>query len=72
MTKGQAKLLVSEKIEKFAEKYPNLKKEIEKIKNNGNEVVVMFKNGSTITCVAPTDNSRGFRGNILIRNCLDM
>lgn len=65
-TKGQAKLLVSEKIEKFAEKYPNLKKEIEKVKNNGNETVVLFKNGSSITCVAPTDTSRGFRGNILI------
>lgn len=66
MTKGQAKLLVSEKIEKFAEKYPRLGDAISKIKNNGNETVVVFKGGSTITCVAPNDNARGYRANILI------
>ena len=65
-TKGQAKLLVSSKIEKFAEKYPNLQKEILKITKNTNEIVVYFKNGSTITCCSPTDNSRGLRGNVLI------
>lgn len=65
-TKGQAKLIVTEKIEKFAEKYPNLKKEINKVNKNANEVVVFFKNGSSITCVTPTENSRGYRANILI------
>lgn len=65
-TKGQAKLLVSTKIEKFAEKYPNLQKEILKINKNTNEIVVYFKNGSTITCVSPTDTSRGYRSNLLI------
>lgn len=65
-TKGQAKLMVSEKIEKFAEKYPRLQQCISKIKNNGNETVVIFKGGSTITCVAPNDNARGYRANILI------
>lgn len=65
-TKGQAKLLVSTKIEKFAEKYPNLQKEILKITKSANEIVVYFKNGSTITCCSPTDNSRGLRGNVLI------
>lgn len=71
-TKGQAKLMVSSKIEKFAEKYPNLKKEILKINRNSNETVVVFKNGSTITCITPSDTSRGYRGNILIRNCLNI
>lgn len=65
-TKGQAKLVVTSKIEKFAEKYPNLKKEILKVNKSANEIIVFFKNGSTITCVSPTDNSRGFRGNVLI------
>lgn len=65
-TKSQAKLMVSEKIEKFAEKYPRLESCISKVKNNGNETVVIFKGGSTITCVAPTDNARGYRANILI------
>jgi len=65
-TKGQAKLIVSSKIEKFAEKYPNLDKEILKINKSANEIIVFFKNGSTITCVSPNDNSRGYRGNILI------
>ena len=66
MTKSQAKLLISEKVEKFAEKYPNLKNEILKINKNANEIVVLFKNGSSITCVAPTETSRGYRANILI------
>lgn len=65
-TKGQAKLIVTAKIEKFAEKYPNLQKEIYKIVKNTNETVVYFKNGSTITCVSPTENSRGYRGNLLV------
>lgn len=65
-TKSQAKLLISEKVEKFAEKYPNLKNEILKINRNASEIVVLFKNGSSITCVAPTETSRGYRANILI------
>lgn len=67
-TKKQAKLLVSEKIEK--ELMPNsaaLRKEILKVKDNQNEVVVYFRNHSTITVVAPGDGGRGYRSTILIR-----
>lgn len=67
-TKKQAKLLVSEKIEK--ELMPSssaLRKEILRVKDNQNEVVVYFRNHSTITVVAPGDGGRGYRSTILIR-----
>ncbi len=66
-TKGQSKLLISQKIEKeLCGKYPNLAREIKQIKTGANESVVIFKNGSTIEAVASNDNSRGYRGNILV------
>lgn len=66
-TKGQSRLLISQKIDKeLKAKYPNLAREIEDIKTSANESVVIFKNGSTIEAVASNDNSRGYRGNILI------
>lgn len=67
-TKKQAKLLVSEKIEKELMKMSApLRKEIRKIKDNQNEVIVYFKNGSTITVVAPGDGGRGYRSTVLVR-----
>jgi len=67
-TKKQAKLLVSEKIEKeLMNQSDMLRKEIRNVKDNTNEVVVYFKNGSTITVVAPGDSGRGYRSTILIR-----
>ena len=67
-TKKQAKLLVSEKIEKELMKMSApLRKEIRKVKDNQNEVIVYFKNGSTITVVAPGDGGRGYRSTVLIR-----
>lgn len=66
MTKGQAKLLVDSKIRGFATEFPNLGNEIKEIKVNSFDAKVIFKNESTITCVTPSDNSRGFRGNVLI------
>lgn len=67
-TKKQAKLLVSEKIEKELMKMSSpLRNEIKKIKDNQNEVIVYFKNGSTITVVAPGDSSLGYRSTILVR-----
>lgn len=65
-SKKQSKLMVTEKIEPFSQKYPNLGKEIDKINKNGDEIVVYFKNGSKITCCTPDDRSRGMRGNLLI------
>lgn len=67
-TKKQAKLLVSEKIEKELMNWsPALRKEIVRVKDNQSEVVVFFKNHSTITVVAPGDTGRGYRSTILIR-----
>ncbi|MEG2546353.1 MAG: hypothetical protein RSA51_07320 [Niameybacter sp.] len=65
-SKKQSKLMVTEKIEPFSQKYPNLGREIDKINKNGDEIVVYFKNGSKITCCTPDDRSRGMRGNLLI------
>lgn len=67
-TKGQSKLLVSEKIQKeLMNLSPVLKKEIEKVKDNQNEVVVSFRNHSTITVVPASENGRGYRSNCIVR-----
>ena len=65
-TKGQAKLIISEKIQEFYDKYPILRKEIKEIKTSNNDIRVVFRNGSTIVAVTSSDNSRGHRGNILV------
>lgn len=66
-TKGQAKLIVTQKIMKdFMNNNPNIRREIREVKNNNNECIVYFHNGSSIEAVTSTDNSRGYRGNILI------
>lgn len=67
-TKKQAKLLVSEKIQKELMNYPALRKEISKVKDNQNDVVVFFRCHSTITVVAPNENSRGYRSTFIIRD----
>lgn len=67
-TKGQAKLLVSEKIQKeLMSLSPVLRKEIYKIKDNQNEVIVYFKNHSTITVCVSGESARGHRSSILVR-----
>lgn len=67
-TKGQSKLLVSEKIQKeLMNMSPVLRSEITRIKDNQNEVVVYFGNNSTITVVTANDNSRGYRSNVIVR-----
>lgn len=67
-TKGQSKLLVSEKIQKeLMNMSPRLRKEIKKIKDNQNEVIVFFKNNSTITVVPASENARGYRSNVIVR-----
>ena len=67
-TKGQSKLLVSEKIQKeLMRDSPILRKEIRKIKDNQNEVIVYFRNHSTITVVPASENGRGYRSTTLVR-----
>ena len=64
--KKQGKLIITEKIEKELMQYPNLAREIKQIKTSSNEAIVIFHNGSTIEAVTSNENSRGYRGNILI------
>lgn len=67
-TKGQSKLIVSEKIQKeLMSKSKALNREILKIKDNQNEVIVFFRNTSTITVVPASDNGRGYRSTCIIR-----
>mgnify|MGYP004442996143 CR=1 FL=1 len=67
-TKGQSKLIVSEKIKKeLMNMSPVLRAEIEVIKDNQNETIVVFRNGSSITVVACNQNARGHRSHVLLR-----
>lgn len=67
-TKNQAKLLVSEKIEKeLCSWSPVLRKEIKKIVTNNNNVEVIFYNGSKIIVVVASDNARGYRATDIVR-----
>lgn len=67
-TKGQSKLIVSEKIKnELMRMSPMLKLEIESIKDNQNEVIVFFRNGSTITVVPASENGRGYRSSCCVR-----
>ena len=66
-TKGQAKLLISQKIEKeLMAMSPSLRREIKEVKCGANEAKVTFHNGSTIEAVVSGEQSRGYRCNILI------
>lgn len=67
-TKGQSKLLVSEKIQKeLMSMSPALRKEIKGVKDNQNEVIVTFWNNSKITVVPASENGRGYRSNVIVR-----
>lgn len=66
-TKGQGKLIVTEKIKnELMSDSPNLRREILNIKDNQNDVIVYFRNGSTIKVVPATDNARGNRSTCVI------
>lgn len=68
MTKGQSKLIISEKIRnELMNMSPILQKEISNIKDNQNEIIVFFRNSSTITVVVAGENGRGHRSNCVIR-----
>lgn len=67
-TKGQSKLLVSEKIQKeLMNMSPQLRKAIVSIRSNQQEVVVTFRNNSSITVVPASENGRGYRSNVIVR-----
>lgn len=66
-TKGQSKLIVTEKIKnELIPQSPMLEREILNIKDNQNEVIVYFRNGSTITVVPALDSARGHRSTFII------
>lgn len=59
-SKSQAKILISQKIGiELQNMSPNLRREISKIQVNQNDIVVHFKNGSTITAVTSGESARG-------------
>lgn len=64
--KNQAKLIITQKIKELERLFPNVRREIKTIKDSNQECMVEFHNTSTITAVVSNDNSRGYRGNILI------
>ena len=67
-TKGQSKLLISDKIEKeLMGRSPRLRKEIKKIVSNQTEMMVYFKNNSTIRVVTANEGARGNRSNCVVR-----
>lgn len=67
-TKGQSKLLVSEKIQKELMRDSSvLRKAIVKVKDNQNEIIVYFRNHSTITVVPASENGRGYRSTCIVR-----
>lgn len=65
-TKGQARLIITEKIFALKNNSKNVEREIKEFKTSANECYVVFWNGSKITAVTSGDSARGYRANILI------
>jgi len=66
-TKGQAALIITEKVEKvLIPMSPSLHREIRDIVHSQHRCCVTFRNGSTIEAVTSTSYSRGYRGNVLV------
>lgn len=65
-TKGQARLIISEKIYTIKNNSTNVAREVAEFKTSVNECYVAFKNGSKITAVTSGESARGYRANILI------
>lgn len=67
-TRGQSKLIISEKIvNELMEMSPNLKKEIKNIKDSQNESIVYFQSGSTIRVFTANKFARGLRSHVAVR-----
>lgn len=66
-TKKQARLIVSEKIQKeILPKSPLLQAEIKKIRDSQNEIEVVFYNGSSIIVTVANDHARGYRATVMV------
>ena len=66
-TKEMSRRIVTEKIQgELMFKSSNLRREIKECKAGTNESYVEFKNGSKITCINASKNTRGIRSNLLI------
>lgn len=65
-TKGQARLIITEKIFSLKNNSKNVEREIKEFKTSANECYVVFRNGSKIQASTSNDNARGLRANILI------
>lgn len=67
-TKGQSRLIIAEKIVgELIPRSPNLKREIKTYHTAiGQDMDVIFRNGSTIKVVPASENARGHRSNLLI------
>ena len=67
-TRGQSKLIISEKIKnELMNMSPALCKEIKDIKDSANESIVYFKNGSTIKVFTANEFARGLRSTDAVR-----
>ena len=67
LTKKQAGLLITEKVEKeLMVMSPNLRREIKKISTSQNAIEVVFHNGSSFIAGVAGEQSRGIRSTILI------
>lgn len=67
-TKGQSRLIIAEKIVgELMPRSPNLRREIKTYHTAlGQDMDVIFKNGSVIKVVPASENARGYRSNLLI------
>lgn len=66
-TKSQSKLIVTEKIKnELMNQSPVLCREIENIRDNQNDTVVYFRNGSIIKVVPASENARGNRSTCVV------
>lgn len=65
-TKNQATLMMSQYVKYFYDEYPAIRNEIADLNYGLSRPECRFKNGSIINVVAPNDNARGHRTNILI------
>lgn len=67
-TRGQSKLIISEKIKnELMGMSPALRKEIKDIKDSANESIVYFHNGSTIKVFTANEFARGLRSTDAVR-----
>lgn len=65
-TRQQATLMIKQYCADIIKKSENLQLEVEEVSTGTADPKVTFYNGSTINAVTPSDNSRGYRANVLI------